>query len=405
MYYSKKTFLNIILSLFMLVFANSCSNENNPTEPEPIPSDNHAPNAPSNPIPEHNSTGQSIILDLSWHCTDPDTSDTLTYSVYFDLSPFPQVVSEQQYETNYDPGTLNSEATYYWKIVAFDNHGDSSISDVWNFATGSSVNSAPNIPSNPNPSDRTIGQPVDVTFSWLCSDPDGDSLSYNVYFDTDRPLTLVSERQSENFYNPDILDSAATYYWQIVAYDSHEDSTVGYEWRFTTVTSEMPICIYYGNVDGSSVSGNINDTINVEVYIQTDEYYIGNLLVCLGAYQDYIDTLLNDITGLHYPLTEWDYTGFRPISYSPPNPSGWFCQPFTGFALIFSDEPAWFHSETPANVITMKMTTVDNPSLAGTTVEAFGPGFDSIQGPSNAGDTMGYDIQVLEFFSQLEFIQ
>ena len=45
------------------------------------------------------------------------------------------MVSENQAESSYDPGTLNHASTYYWKVVSEDNHGNVTESPVWSFTT------------------------------------------------------------------------------------------------------------------------------------------------------------------------------------------------------------------------------------------------------------------------------
>jgi|GEM_PF-1330994 len=96
---------------------------------------NHPPNTPSAPNPASGATSVDINADLSWTGGDPDTCDTVTYDVYFGTtSPPPKIVSNQS-ATIYDPGTMNYNSKYYWKIVAWDNHGVSSAGPTWNFTT------------------------------------------------------------------------------------------------------------------------------------------------------------------------------------------------------------------------------------------------------------------------------
>jgi hypothetical protein len=93
------------------------------------------PNTPSSPSPAHRATEVSLDADLSWTGGDPDTGDTVTYDVYFGTSADPPPVSNDQTGTTYDPGTLNNNTTYYWKIVARDNHAASTTGSVWEFTT------------------------------------------------------------------------------------------------------------------------------------------------------------------------------------------------------------------------------------------------------------------------------
>ena len=93
------------------------------------------PNTPSSPSPAHQATEVSLDADLSWTGGDPDVGDTVTYDVYFGTSADPPPVSNDQTGTTYDPGTLNNNTTYYWKIVARDNHAASTTGSVWEFTT------------------------------------------------------------------------------------------------------------------------------------------------------------------------------------------------------------------------------------------------------------------------------
>jgi hypothetical protein len=96
---------------------------------------NYPPYEPSDPDPQDGTTNVNIDTDLSWTGGDPDSEDTVTYDVYFDDSSPPQQVEWNQTETTYDPGTLEYETTYYWKIVAWDNHNASAAGPIWQFTT------------------------------------------------------------------------------------------------------------------------------------------------------------------------------------------------------------------------------------------------------------------------------
>jgi len=93
------------------------------------------PNTPSSPSPANNATNVSIDADLGWTGGDPDAGDTVTYDLYFDTTGATTLVYNDQAATTYDPGTLNRGTTYYWRIVARDNHGITTEGPVWDFMT------------------------------------------------------------------------------------------------------------------------------------------------------------------------------------------------------------------------------------------------------------------------------
>jgi len=101
------------------------------------------PNMPSNPSPGNNATGISVNADLSWTGGDLDAGDMVNYTVFFGTNSKPPLKGTigpylgNRTSLTYDPGTMNYTTEYYWKIVATDNHGESTEGPVWNFTTGS----------------------------------------------------------------------------------------------------------------------------------------------------------------------------------------------------------------------------------------------------------------------------
>jgi len=103
------------------------------------------------------------------------------------------------------------------------------------------INNAPNVPSNPNPANGTINVGINAAISWQCSDPDGDPLTYDVYFGTSNSPTAKVSTQSATTYDPaGVLNYNTPYYWKIVATDNHGASTTGAIWSFTTKAEDQP---------------------------------------------------------------------------------------------------------------------------------------------------------------------
>ncbi|MGA3287179.1 MAG: SUMF1/EgtB/PvdO family nonheme iron enzyme [Bacteroidota bacterium] len=193
---------------------------------------NHAPASPSNPNPSNGATGVLFSLTLSWSCSDPD-SDALTYDVYFDTSSNPTTaIATNQTTASISRNGLTTSTTYYWKIVAKDSKGAVTTGTVWSFTT---VNHPPAVPSNPSPTDAATGVSTSPTLSWSCSDPDGDALTYDVFFGTNNPPTMqVDTGWSSNTLLRTGLSTNTTYYWKIVARDGKGAVTAGTVWSFIT---------------------------------------------------------------------------------------------------------------------------------------------------------------------------
>jgi hypothetical protein len=104
-------------------------------------------------------------------------------------------------------------------------------------ATDALQNRAAEIPSNPYPADGGADQVVDITLSWECSDPDGDPLTYDIYFNTLPPPSLADSNLTQTTFDPGILEKDSVYYWSIVARDDHGHTTAGPIWSFSTLSS------------------------------------------------------------------------------------------------------------------------------------------------------------------------
>jgi hypothetical protein len=60
---------------------------------------------------------------------------------------------------------------------------------------------------------------VDVKLIWMGGDPDGDSVTYDVYFEANdsTPDTLVCNDAASAYCDPGTLDYDTHYYWKVVA--------------------------------------------------------------------------------------------------------------------------------------------------------------------------------------------
>ena len=138
---------------------------------------NRPPNVPSGPNPANGATSVDVNKDVSWTGGDPDpTHDTVTYDVYFGTASTPPKVSSNQTATTYNPGTLAFSTTYYWQIVAWDNHGTSAAGPIWHFATTDAPNNPPDAPTITGPGSGKANTNYSYTFT--ATDPDADTLHY-----------------------------------------------------------------------------------------------------------------------------------------------------------------------------------------------------------------------------------
>lgn len=155
--------------------------------------------------------------------------------------------SEGSYILKVPPGTytvtalkncLNPEST---AGITIPNGGNATV--AFSLGTGGS-NCAPKEPETPSPASGSTDQPLDLTVTWQCDDPDtGDTLTYDVYLGV---MTLhhieqhiVSGDQTEKSCTITGLNPDMRYYWQVVARDSQGYETAGPRWNFTTVKASQ----------------------------------------------------------------------------------------------------------------------------------------------------------------------
>lgn len=114
----------------------------------------HAPTISKHPTPRHRSTGIDVDQKLRWYPSkDIDQYDTVTYDVYFCqkrgsvketiniLNSKESLVLVDSPTAMFNPGslfesnTLNYGTTYFWRVIAKENHGLEHQGPFWNFTT------------------------------------------------------------------------------------------------------------------------------------------------------------------------------------------------------------------------------------------------------------------------------
>jgi hypothetical protein len=202
---------------------------------------NSPPYTPKNPFPVNGSTNNSINTHLNWTGGDPD-NDTVTYNVFFGTNQTPAQVATNISTTVYSPGTLNFSTKYFWRIIAWDNHSQSTSGPLWEFTTR--ANHPPNTPGSPDPGNGTTNVSVTTGLSWTGGDPDNDTVKYDLYFgQAASPPKIASNLTDTNFTSLGTLLDSTLYFWRVIATDNHSASTSGPLWMFTTGTSSVNVTI------------------------------------------------------------------------------------------------------------------------------------------------------------------
>jgi chitodextrinase len=196
--------------------------------------DNTSPETPSTP------TGETLgyhgtTYNYETVCSDPD-DDSVYYQ--FDwgdstlsnwFGPYP---SGQTLQTSH---LWDAPGVYLIKAHSKDISGQQS---PWSGTLSVDMqNRAPTQPASPNPQHQATSVQITPTLTWVGSDPDGDALSYDVYFGTTNPPIKRVDNQSAASFHPETLAYQTTYYWNIIAWDGFGSSMNSPIWSFTTESS------------------------------------------------------------------------------------------------------------------------------------------------------------------------
>jgi uncharacterized protein (TIGR02145 family) len=130
---------------------------------------------------------------------------------------------------------FSSNNALKWQL-GFDSPGFGTNNDDKNFGlsvrclNNTPVNQPPSVPFNLQPPDESYNRAKTTVWSWSCTDPDNDQLTFDVYSGWDpNSMTLVANDISQNFYTKYWHWASGTgyTYWQVIARDSHNNETAG----------------------------------------------------------------------------------------------------------------------------------------------------------------------------------
>jgi PKD repeat protein len=181
-----------ILVFFCILQVQSCEDSDTVVQ-----SQNSPPAAPVldplNGAPRDGAVGQETTLVLSWTCSDADT-DPLKYDVHLGTNATPPVVLNNHAWNCFAPASLDYATTYYWSVVAKDDHGHSTASDTWSFSTRSRTLSC-------NASGSPTSGPPPLTVSFTAGASGGkEPYSYGWVFKDGRTSTV--QNPSHTFMAP-----------------------------------------------------------------------------------------------------------------------------------------------------------------------------------------------------------
>ena len=220
----------ILAAAFSVSFLGLCEKDDS----GPIPGD---PPPPTYIYPPENGTGQSRTPVFIWnpykhtivHRYEIRIGEVRDNGYFFEGNT-------PGYDTTFTyTDTLEALTEYAWNIKVHDVYDNIRSGPWWHFTTGPGFNHPPLVPYNPDPEDGSSSNPLYATLNWDCYDLDGDPLTYDVWLDTYADdSVLVGDDITDTSIDPGDLEPDRKYYWKVVAFDSHGDSTAGPWWVFKT---------------------------------------------------------------------------------------------------------------------------------------------------------------------------
>jgi len=96
---------------------------------------NHLPFSPDIIAPNLGETITAANVTLQWTAEDVDTSDTLTYDVFFGTTNPPTAKEGDNISAKTLSVDLTSSTNYFWYVVVKDDKGGETQGQVWNFTT------------------------------------------------------------------------------------------------------------------------------------------------------------------------------------------------------------------------------------------------------------------------------
>jgi PKD repeat protein len=237
----------------------------------------HTDNPPETPnIPSGETTGyHGTSYTYSTSFTDPEGDDLYYQFDWGNTIQSSWLGPSQSGEIISTSYIWETPGTYQIKAKAKDIYGMES-----NWSPACSVemtNRAPNQPATPSPQHETTQVSIDPVLRWTGNDPDGDTVTYDVFFGTNMSPAKIVIQQSNSYFTPETLDYQTTYYWKIVSWDTFGANNTGALWSFTTEPSDGTS----DGTNGGTSEENKHPVANASASEQNG--FVGTLLIFNGS--------------------------------------------------------------------------------------------------------------------------
>jgi hypothetical protein len=197
--------------------------------------------------------------DLSWSGgLSQCPGEIATYDVYFGKTSPPPLHHNNGTSHTWDPGQLDYDSYYYWRVVAKDNNGSQTTSERWFKTPCHLPPSALNLLS---PADGAGNVDIGANLSWGGGNSQcpGLNATYDVYFGTTASPSFAGNT-GVKYWDPGTLLNGVKYYWKIVAKDANGATSSSVR-SFTTasiICTLPPLAVtLLGPDDGATVTSSL----------------------------------------------------------------------------------------------------------------------------------------------------
>jgi len=200
------------------------------SNPEPIPNVPTIMPLSVTYVPVSPQTNHHRDIQLAW--TPVVGYDRTT--VFLGNSGSPKKIADQSAATYPVTGNMNLTAgeTYSWKV---DLHNDALNQIIEGSVQWFRIAQSPGSPYAPTPIDGAIDvNPSGAVLTWKVPNPEGNALTFDVYFGANASPSLVVSGISLLTYSLPLLLNSKTYYWKIVVKDNKGNTVIGPQWKFKT---------------------------------------------------------------------------------------------------------------------------------------------------------------------------
>lgn len=236
--------------------------DNNKTSLGPFTVVPRTPTPPYKPELSSPGDGEGGVSTLPVQLRWKEAALAQSYDVYFGDNSNPPLVEESVSELLWLTPTLSYGATYYWKVVAKNDDGETE-SDIWQFNTTYGIAGKP---TSPVPGNNAVDCPLTQDLTWTSGG--GQTVGYKVYFGTTSgSLDLLDDDCVNTSYSLPDLEYATDYYWRIDSYNGNDIVITGDEWHFKTLKE-----VTFPTVDAVSPSnGATGVSVDSVVFIDFSE--------------------------------------------------------------------------------------------------------------------------------------